>query len=182
MISDTFISRDELSDAKTTEAEFDERLPKIVEQWKSERNQELHQCLRMSRPKAAESDLYLAATVFHHGCCFNTAVSASSQLKQYCHYSDPMWSARFLILSPSGCQTITKILEACSLDPAMATVQDLHDVNPLIECESCADPRSGSRAFMRWPRAVGEYLHHNHTMTINASGDKTDEILACERL
>lgn len=57
--------------------------------------------------------------------------------------------------SVEGSRNACAAVEACGLDPNVATVQDMDELDPLVECRSCKDLDDGKgRLVMRWMRAV----------------------------
>ncbi|KAF5362788.1 hypothetical protein D9757_011016 [Collybiopsis confluens] len=180
-----------------------EFLPHIVEHWKSAALQSLVQVMQESRPNATELDLQLVTTVFqcssccdtmlypqvlYHSCCFSSYSVNSTLGLQYIKQAP--WSPRRLKLSEAGCRTAMAIVRGCSLDPATATIQDLWDANPLIECKKCETPWhawEGGRLFMRWPAAIQHTASHAHRYSAplikpDDLGEEKRRILACEPL
>ncbi|KIK59162.1 hypothetical protein GYMLUDRAFT_245584 [Collybiopsis luxurians FD-317 M1] len=191
---------DEEITALSMKPKFFEHFPSLLNQWRHAKIRELILIMRESRPGAAVSDLQLATTVFectkctpstlmhypqmfHHSCCFENPETNSARMMVFQPILQNPWSPKFLCLSGSGSRLAAKIVEACSLNPTTATIQDLHDANPLIECEDCnISSRSwhSGRLFMRWPSAIGDAKHRFHRLSINSFGDETQQIIASE--
>ncbi|KAE9409268.1 hypothetical protein BT96DRAFT_970203 [Gymnopus androsaceus JB14] len=177
-------------------------LPRIIEEWRPAKVQELVEVMQKSRPTASAADLHLATSVFecpdcrakmqypqifYHFCCVYNPVPNSlseERIKKIYSYDNKARMSHKVIFSESGSRIVKTIVESCSLDPATTTIQDLHSANPLIECPACylAPMQSYSelgRSFMRWPYAV---IHGgtNHNLTINSFGEETEQIIACE--
>ncbi|KIK59139.1 hypothetical protein GYMLUDRAFT_683468 [Collybiopsis luxurians FD-317 M1] len=191
---------DEEITAEFIKSEFLEHFPLIVDQWRPAKTQELVQVMQTIRPGASVSDLHLATTVFectkclprtlmhypqmfYHHCCFENRETNSARMAEFQYIFSNPWSSKSLILSGHGAQAAKEIVEACSLDHTTATIQDLYNANPLIECKTCHLNGSswyGGRLFMRWPSAISSD-HRTHTLSINDFGDETQQILASER-
>ncbi|KIK59089.1 hypothetical protein GYMLUDRAFT_44820 [Collybiopsis luxurians FD-317 M1] len=177
-----------------------EHLPRIIDQWKPKKLQELVEIMQKTHPEATISGLQLATTVFecskccnlplvypqmfYHHCCFENPDANSIRIKLLDYSSTGPWTSRYLTLSEKYPTRVKTVIEACSLDPMTTTVQDLWDANPLIECTDCerqSPAWNAGRLFMRWPAAITYVDHHNHTHKINAFGDETQKILASDR-
>ncbi|KIK59136.1 hypothetical protein GYMLUDRAFT_44891 [Collybiopsis luxurians FD-317 M1] len=190
---------DEEITAESMKSKFLEHFPLIVDQWRPAKIEELVQVMQTFRPGASVSDLHLATTVFectkclprtlmhypqmfYHRCCFQNRETNSARMAEIQYIFSNPWSSKSLALSVSGSQIAKGIVEACSLDPTTATIQDLYNANPLIECVDCnISPGSWyGRLFMRWPSAIGDAKHRSHKLSINNFGDKTQQVLASE--
>ncbi|KIK59138.1 hypothetical protein GYMLUDRAFT_44894 [Collybiopsis luxurians FD-317 M1] len=190
---------DEEITAEFMKSKFLEHFPAIIDKWRPAKTQELVEVMQKSRPGATVSDLHLATTVFectkclprtlmhypqmfYHHCCFENRETNSVRMAEFQYIFSNPWSSKPLAPSGSGSQVAKEIVQACSLDPAAATIQDLYNVNPLIECTTCNLNGSSwydGRLFMRWPSAIGAE-HRTHTLSIDSFGDKTSQILAFE--
>lgn len=153
-----------------------EHLPSIIEEWRPAKIQELIEIMRKSVPTAGEAELHLATSVFtckncyaanmhypqmfYHSCCNRSPPDhVSAERKPYIIFGRGSWKSQHLTLSDHGSRVVKTLVEACSLDPATTTIQDMHSANPLIECTNCFNSQSMNyydpgRAFMRWSYAV----------------------------
>ncbi|KAJ4471887.1 hypothetical protein C8J55DRAFT_155516 [Lentinula edodes] len=168
-------------------------LPKMIEEWRPAKIQELVDIMQISRPAATADDLYLATTMFectgcyspttlyypqmfHHECCINKKSLADLPL----YYECP-WSSRRIVFSDARSKMAKTIVKACSLDTTITKFPDMFSVNALFECLSCQwNPQGaskGSRLFMRWPLPLAHDIGHCFTITSTAFDEK---ILACE--
>ncbi|KAE9396287.1 hypothetical protein BT96DRAFT_1021457 [Gymnopus androsaceus JB14] len=182
-----------------------EHLPNIINEWRPAKVQEIIEIMQKSLPTASVADLDLVTSVFqcthcsahihypqmfYHLCCTHDPPAdgvSAERLETYGGVGP--WSSRRIVWSNNGSQIAQTIVEACALDPATTTIQDLHSANPLIECTTCykdpsrhnyyyADP---GRAFMRWPFALGHSSSSPpHNLVIDSFGEETQQILACE--
>ncbi|KAJ3898968.1 hypothetical protein F5879DRAFT_978533 [Lentinula edodes] len=174
-----------------------EHLPGIIDEWRPAKIQELVEVMQKSRPTATANDLYLATTIFectgcyqrsllhypqmfYHGCCMENRNAGFA--RGLCFWHEGPWSSTRIVFSDARSEIAKIVVEACSLDPATATFEDMCDANPLAECQTCqVDPQSwaGGRLFMRWPLQLTHNL--NHTLTINTFDEQeTRKIVACE--
>jgi hypothetical protein len=165
-------------------SKLSEHLSQNLDKWRSEKVKEVVEVVRKTNPSASISDLHLATTlfectncgnqmyypqIFNHPC-FNenrSPDSRSNERMTTCsHWKFPLsgyglWGSGRLALGDPA--RINMILEACSLDPANATTQDLDSADPLIECHTChSEP---IRTFMRWPCAVSSPNAVSHPIT-----------------
>ncbi|KIK59137.1 hypothetical protein GYMLUDRAFT_44893 [Collybiopsis luxurians FD-317 M1] len=189
---------DEEVTAESMKSKLLSHLPLIIDKWRPAKIEKLVQIMQKSRPGAAVSDLHLATTVFectecsprtlmyypqmfYHSCCFNNPETHSSRMAEFYYFFSNPWSSKSLVLSKFGSQVAKNIVEGCSLDPTTATIQDLNNANPLIECTSCNSYGSwySGRLFMRWPSAIGTE-HRSHVLLLNSFGNETQQILASE--
>ncbi|KAJ4493390.1 hypothetical protein C8R41DRAFT_919607 [Lentinula lateritia] len=174
-----------------------EHLPGIIDEWRPGKIQELVEVMQRSRPTATANDLYLATTIFectgcyqrsllrypqmfYHGCCMENRNPGFAPGLYFWH--EGPWSSTRIFFSDARSEIAKTVIEACSLNPATATFEDMYDANPLAECQTCAvDPQSweGGRLFMRWPLQLTHNL--NHTLTMNRFDEQeTRKIVACE--
>lgn len=58
-----------------------------------------------------------------------------------------------IAFSTEGAATARAVVEACGLDPAVTTVEDMNKLDPLVKCRTCSDSEKG-RLIMRWMWAV----------------------------
>ncbi|KAJ3805165.1 hypothetical protein F5876DRAFT_82097 [Lentinula aff. lateritia] len=174
-----------------------EHLPGMIDEWKPAKVQELVEVMQKSRPTATANDLYLATTIFectgcyqrsllhypqmfYHGCCMENRNPGFARGLYFWH--EGPWSSTRIVFSDARSEIAKTVIEACSLDPATATFEDMCDANPLAECQTCkVDSQSweGGRLFMRWPLQLTHNL--NHTLTMNSFNEQeTRKIVACE--
>ncbi|KAJ3825576.1 hypothetical protein F5880DRAFT_1700706 [Lentinula raphanica] len=156
-------------------SKFLSHLHGFISQWRVKTNHQLLEIVQKSRPTASVSDLLLATTVFkcetcfghdiplyypqlfNHHCCVNSSVGFLIRGPPFvrAHHHGP-WSSLPIEYSDSFSDHAKKLVEACSLDPNTATIQDLYEANPLFECITCKrDPQEqwvGGRLFMRLSR------------------------------
>lgn len=167
-------------------------LPRIIEEWRPAKVQELVEVMQKSRPTASAADLHLATSVFecpdcrakmqypqifYHFCCVYNPVPNSlseERIKKIYSYDNKARMSHKVVFSESGSRIVKTIVESCSLDPATTTIQDLHSANPLIECPACYLAPMQSyyelgRSFMRWPYAVGIVICLKEVCIPNAS-------------
>ncbi|KAJ3920597.1 hypothetical protein F5877DRAFT_77017 [Lentinula edodes] len=168
-------------------------LPKIIEEWRPAKIQELVDIMQISRPAATADDLYLATTMFECTCCYSPTTLYYPQMfhhkcctknKEFedppLHYECP-WSSKQLVFSDARSRMAKTIVEACSLNPTITTFADMFSVNALVECQSCQwkpqGTSKGSRFFMRWPLPLAHDIGHLFAINGTAFDEK---ILACE--
>lgn len=58
-----------------------------------------------------------------------------------------------IAFSVSGSRNARAAVEACGLDPEVATVSDMDTLNPILECRDCLSDHAG-RLMMRWMQTV----------------------------
>ncbi|KAF9069333.1 hypothetical protein BDP27DRAFT_1325714 [Rhodocollybia butyracea] len=151
-------------------SKISEHLPDIIAEWRPKKTQELADLLGITGATAL--DLHLATSVFEckaEGCGARFRFFGASRMQTWKPgHSRAVWpwSTRW-IDSNNAISRVSKIVvEACGLDPAVATVQDLYDANPLIECTTCAGAK-GSRYFTWWPLILSH--PPSHTIKIHSS-------------
>ncbi|KAF5381222.1 hypothetical protein D9757_007847 [Collybiopsis confluens] len=148
------------------ETKLQEILPGILNEWRPAATHELVAIMQKSVPGATISDLPLATSLQA-----DDAAAASRRRTD---------SSISLPSRADDVQTMRKVIEACGLDPATATANELDSAEHLFECTSCGSAGgSMGRYFMRW-RSMTK--HGKCTFKVNDFGDETTEILACERL
>ncbi|KAE9390256.1 hypothetical protein BT96DRAFT_926005 [Gymnopus androsaceus JB14] len=189
------------------QSKLSEHLPGIIDEWRPAKVQELLEVMRRSVPTATVAELQLATSVFsctrcldikmyypqmfyHH--CFTgmsyTGNTSSNERSSYVYPNGP-WMSLHIRFCDRSSRIAKTIVEACSLDPATSTIQDMYSANPLIECSGCYNAPNVSydhgRAFMRWPYAIYHasfrlFSSPDHTLATNSFGEETEKILACE--
>ncbi|KAF9069334.1 hypothetical protein BDP27DRAFT_1421120 [Rhodocollybia butyracea] len=124
-------------------------LPDIIAKWRPEKTQELVNLLETSG--TAVCNPQVAASVFEckgRGC------------GKVLLYPWGRWTSKSIGFSSKASRVSKKVVEGCGLDPATATVQDLYDANPLIECTTCTRA-DGSRYFTWWPLILSHPSSHS---------------------
>lgn len=161
---------------EVTAAHFQEamsELTSLIDVWRQSKDRELLEMMKACSdigPDAQESMLHLATTFFHCTSC-RAEVQHPRILIHSCttslRFSEDVSSPYFVDL---GCEpwnfggkrvsfhqvaytTSRSILTVCGFDPDVTTAQDIHNVDPLIECLDCSNEKQG-RLVMRWPQAV----------------------------
>ncbi|KAJ3836321.1 hypothetical protein F5878DRAFT_663089 [Lentinula raphanica] len=184
-----------------------EHLPEILAEWRAAIDQQLVAIMQKSRPTATISDLHLATTIFectrchrpplyysqlfYHQCCQDRSISPFDDLVNNLPvHCDGPWSPVSLSFSNTQSNRAKTLVEACSLDPSTATLQDMYDTNPLFECAPCFKRNlhdwDGGRLFMRWPIALDHHVLQGHEvlihpLTTNHLGvEEERNVLACE--
>ncbi|KAJ3770832.1 hypothetical protein FB446DRAFT_691664 [Lentinula raphanica] len=184
-----------------------EHLPEILAEWRAAIDQQLVAIMQKSRPTATISDLHLATTIFdctrchrpplyysqlfYHQCCQDRSISPFDDLVNNLPVNcDGPWSPVSLSFSNTQSNRAKTLVEACSLDPSTATLQDMYDTNPLFECAPCFKRNlhdwDGGRLFMRWPIALDHHVLQGHEvlihpLTTNHLGiEEERNVLACE--
>ncbi|KAJ3728364.1 hypothetical protein C8R42DRAFT_638167 [Lentinula raphanica] len=165
-----------------------EHLPEILAEWRAAIDQQLVAIMQKSRPTATISDLHLATTIFdctrchrpplyysqlfYHQCCQDRSISPFDDLVNNLPVNcDGPWSPVSLSFSNTQSNRAKTLVEACSLDPSTATLQDMYDTNPLFECAPCFKRNlhdwDGGRLFMRWPIALDHHVLQGHEVLIH---------------
>ncbi|KAF9062733.1 hypothetical protein BDP27DRAFT_1427637 [Rhodocollybia butyracea] len=171
MIWDTPID-ETLDDEQLQSKLSDEFIPAIIAKWRPAKVREVLKIMQKSQPGASASDLKLATSsfrcakcedrlfyseVFYHTCC------QLSLLGRGC------WEPKGISFDTAWLDVTKTIIEACGLDPTTATVQDLYDANPLIECTTCA-PLKGAQFFTWWPLFALHSPDHDLRVRMPSSG------------
>ncbi|KAJ3729697.1 hypothetical protein C8R42DRAFT_772289 [Lentinula raphanica] len=176
-----------------------ENLPEFVKEWRVAKDQKLLEIMQKSRPTATVNDLHLATTVFecdecfakrplyypqifYHHCCTSRRGAPLESLVTYLPtYVDHkgQWSHLSIKFSEVYSDHVKALVQQCSLDPNIATFQDIYDANLLFECTTCerdVQERDGGRYFMRWP--LPAVHNRNHTLTtVNISNQEEEKVI-----
>ncbi|KAF9065159.1 hypothetical protein BDP27DRAFT_1425096 [Rhodocollybia butyracea] len=163
-------------------------LPDIIAEWRPQKTQELADLLGTG---ATVSDLHLATSVFkckayycdtvllypgifYHDCCLRGYIPPRLQAWKRGHRSAAApWETDVIEFNQSLSRVSKKVVKACG--PATATVQDLYDANPLIECKTCAR-KDGSRYFTWWPLILSHPSYHTIKIHPSSSAALKSEI------
>ncbi|KAJ7577440.1 hypothetical protein C8J56DRAFT_899073 [Mycena floridula] len=136
-------------------------LPRIIQEWRSQKDLELLAILQQHDSNSTLSDLNLATTIFkvsHETCIrYPDILARRSTFSILYDPFRPMgfrgegtWNERNVIAyDEDASRNVSAVLKACGLDPVVATRDDLETLNPLIECLTCENSVSGC-FFARW--------------------------------
>ncbi|KAF5372844.1 hypothetical protein D9758_001536 [Tetrapyrgos nigripes] len=164
-----------------------ERLPLFFSEWRAKAERKVLDILQKKVSTATLSDLDLAKTMFHCMKC-NERIWYTDLFRHPCA-ADFFWSEQYpdcdlpknacnnlfrgpwlddiFEYAPKASRKMTRILEACGMDPSTTTLDDLHIQNPMMECMSCLGPSPEAdceRVFMRWDRAVSSSVNFMQVM------------------
>ncbi|KAK7044106.1 hypothetical protein VNI00_007823 [Paramarasmius palmivorus] len=166
-------------------------LPQFIEDWNRQRTEESLRALREHRPDATAEDLYTATSLFRcknqhcpsaiylypgiisHHC--HRSIFATPSLPAWCDYEyfgietglsfrEPATTCNFEYASEAANCT-RDVCYLYSLDPLTTSSRMITELNPIMECKSCAT--SGSRTFLRWAQALVHGHVHHELATIN---------------
>lgn len=72
----------------------------------------------------------------------------SSTYDDYHIWGHGCWEPQVISFDTTWLDVTKRIIQGCGLDPTTATVQNLYDANPLIECTTCV--RQDDAQFLTW--------------------------------
>ncbi|KAF5372841.1 hypothetical protein D9758_001473 [Tetrapyrgos nigripes] len=199
---DTIVTDDDFADGFT-------KIPAFVEEWNKKTTQELLELVQKSEPSATVDTLSHVTTVFtclecvgvktplgyqqvlSHPC-FSTLRSKSFLPRNdpYDAYSNLMqfpWNQALsdvykVRYSAQSSDRVKAILQACGLQASDTTLDTLDNLNPLLECKTCANPLYG-RYFLRWRKALAHQSVDNssHEFYVDSFADIQDKVLEVEK-
>ncbi|CAK5268519.1 unnamed protein product [Mycena citricolor] len=149
------------------------RIPELAAIWREEKDEELVQIMKAAQSDADHHDLNLATTLFawdiqdfysppisyprilmhshateHHWNHFDCDTKSETGL--HC----TLWNERKLVsFDETASARMRDILVVCGLDPDVTTKAELEEMEPFVECVTCAHPSKGKLIF-RVPSAV----------------------------
>ncbi|KAF5372850.1 hypothetical protein D9758_001478 [Tetrapyrgos nigripes] len=199
---DTIVTDDDFSDGFT-------KIPAFVEEWNKKITQELLELVQKSEPSATIDTLAHLTTVFtcpgwcrsrtplgypqvlshpcFSGCRSNSFLprndvyDAYSDLLQFPWNQSPSANCKVRYsVQLSDC--VKAILQACGLQASDTTADTLDELNPLLECKTCASPLYG-RYFLRWRKALLHESSDNssHEFSVDSFADIQDKVLKVEK-
>ncbi|THU96348.1 hypothetical protein K435DRAFT_778562 [Dendrothele bispora CBS 962.96] len=156
-----------------------QKLEPLISDWRSQADQKAFEILRTGIPTAVVPDLALAKTVFKctscngqfwyadvfaHRCTIAGPSDDQAFLQRYLDrgfvikpydqgYSKP-WDPTCIQYCPETSSKVTALMRSCGLDPEQTTVDELHVLDPLMECLTCSESNLSSRVFMQWELAA----------------------------
>ncbi|KAF9068968.1 hypothetical protein BDP27DRAFT_1326210 [Rhodocollybia butyracea] len=167
----------------------DEFLPVIIAKWRPAKVREMVKIMQKSQPRASASDLKLATSsfrcgncknrlfyseVFYHTCCLwnksrnRLSDERMSIVVDYHTRGRGCWESQGISFDTTWLDVTKMIIEACHLDPTTATIQNLYDANPLIECTTCASQNSAP-FYTWWPVFMLHSPDHNLQVRLPSS-------------
>ncbi|KAJ7650256.1 hypothetical protein FB45DRAFT_887444 [Roridomyces roridus] len=162
-------------------AEAISELPEFCTDWRESKDEELVDILKEFKPKATEETLSLATTFFridgdprqeqepigyprilvhraaipYHSNLFPT-IGEMPSLASTIHGG--AWNANKMIRPDlKASPNVRAVVRACNLDPKVTTVDEMDELNPVMECVTCAS--TAGRLVMRWIHAAKHSCH-----------------------